>query len=63
MNILFVIYYLVDAWTIAFSNDARYLATGSHTGKINLYGVETGKKDVTLDTRGGKFALSLAYVS
>ena len=54
---------LVDAWTIAFSNDSRYLASGSHAGKISLYSVETGKRDVQLDTRGGKFALSLAYVS
>ena len=53
----------VDAWTIAFSSDSRFIASGSHTGKIILYGVESGQREVQLDTRGGKFALSIAYVS
>ena len=52
----------VDAWTITFSPDGRFLATGSYTGKVNLFGVESGKKEATLDTRG-KFILSIAYVS
>lgn len=51
----------VDAWTIAFSSDSRFIASGSHTGKIILYGVESGNSEVQLDTRGGKFALSIAY--
>jgi WD repeat-containing protein 61 len=51
----------VDAWTIAFSSDSQFLASGTHTGKINLFGVESGKREVQLDTRGGKFALSIAY--
>ncbi len=52
----------VDAWTMCFSPDSRFLASGSHTGKINLFGVESGKKESQLDTRG-KFTLSIAYVS
>jgi len=55
--------FTVDAWTIAFSSDSRFIASGSHTGKIILYGVESGQREVQLDTRGGKFALSIAYVS
>jgi len=55
--------FAVDAWTIAFSSDSRFIASGSHTGKIILYGVESGSSEVQLDTRGGKFALSIAYVS
>ena len=55
--------FAVDAWTIAFSSDSRFIASGSHTGKIILYGVESGQREVQLDTRGGKFALSIAYVS
>ena len=51
----------VDAWTIAFSPDSRFLASGSHNGKINLFGVDTGRKETSLDTRG-KFTLSIAYV-
>ena len=57
-----VVIFSVDAWTITFSPDGRFLASGSHTGKINLFGVESGKKESSLDTRG-KFTLSVAYVS
>ena len=42
----------VDAWTISFSPDGRFLGSGSHTGKVNLYGVDSGKKEQSLDTRG-----------
>ena len=53
---------LVDVWTLAFSVDSRYLATGSHNGKINLFSVEEGRKQTALDTRG-KFIMTIAYVS
>lgn len=52
----------MDAWTVAFSPDSKYIATGSHLGKVNIFGVESGKKEHSLDTRG-KFILSIAYVS
>ncbi len=55
------LYRAVDAWTICFSPDSRFLASGSQTGKINLFGVDSGKKESSLDTRG-KFTLSIAYV-
>lgn len=51
----------VDSWTVAFSPDSKYIATGSHLGKVNIFGVESGKKEHSLDTRG-KFILSIAYV-
>ena len=51
----------VDAWTLAFSPDSQYLATGTHVGEVNLFGVESGEKEYSLDTRG-KFILSIAYV-
>jgi WD repeat-containing protein 61 len=51
----------VDVWTVAFSPDARHIISGSHSGKISLFGVESGKLEQTLDTRG-KFTLSIAYV-
>ena len=54
--------FAVDAWTVAFSPDSRLVASGSHTGKVNLFGVESGSTETTLDTRG-KFVLSIAYVS
>lgn len=57
----FLFFNAVDAWSLAFSPDSQYLATGSHVGKVNIFGVETGKKEYSLDTRG-KFILSIAYV-
>ena len=51
----------MDVWTVVFTPDGRYLATGSHGGKINLYEIETGSKSNSFDTRG-KFTLSVACV-
>lgn len=42
----------VELWTIAFSPDDNYIISGTHSGKINLFGVETGKQEQTFDTRG-----------
>ncbi|KAI4826052.1 hypothetical protein KUCAC02_021707 [Chaenocephalus aceratus] len=50
----------LTAWSVAFSPDSKYIATGSHHGKVNIFGVESGKKEHSLDTRG-KFILSIAY--
>lgn len=61
-NLMYFCSFSVDAWTISFSPDSRFLASGSHTGTINLFGVESGKKESQLDTRG-KFTLSIAHVS
>jgi len=52
----------VDIWTVVFSPDDKFVVSGSHAGKIHLYGTESGKQEQTLDTRGGKFTLSVAYV-
>jgi WD repeat-containing protein 61 len=52
----------VDIWTVAFSPDDKFIISGSHSGKIILYGVQSAKQEQTLDTRG-KFTLSIAYVS
>ena len=46
---------------MSFSPDGKFLATGTHSGKINIIGVESGKKESVLDTRG-KFIMSIAYV-
>lgn len=61
-NFKTLLIFTVDTWTVAFSPDSRFIATGSHAGKINLIGVESGKKESALDTRG-KFTMSIAYVS
>lgn len=52
----------VDIWTVCFSPDDKYIVSGSHAGKIHLYNAENGKPEQVLDTRGGKFTLSIAYV-
>jgi len=41
---------LVDVWMLQFSVDSRYLATDSHSGKINLFSVEEGSKHTALHT-------------
>lgn len=61
LTTFFLFFLSVDAWTLAFSPDSQYLATGTHVGKVNIFGVESGKKEYSLDTRG-KFILSIAYV-
>ena len=53
---------LVDVWTLSFSPDGKTIATGSHNGHINLFSVDTGEKQSSLDTRG-KFTMSIAHVS
>lgn len=50
----------VEIWTCAFSPDDKFVISGNHAGKINMYGVESKKHEKVLDTRG-KFALSIAY--
>lgn len=52
----------VDLWTVVFSPDDKYIISGSHSGKITLYDVETAKAEQSLET-GGKFTLSIAYVN
>lgn len=50
-----------DTWTIAFSPDSRFVATGSHTGCVNMIGIESGRKESAIQL-DGKFIYSLAYV-
>jgi len=52
----------LDIWTIAFSPDDKFIISGSDSGKIALYGFESGKQEQSLDSRG-KFTLCIAYVS
>lgn len=52
---------LVNAWSLAFSPDGQYIATGSFGGKVDLYNSQSGQKEMTLDTQT-KFVLSAIYV-
>ena len=49
----------LDCWTVQFTRDSKYILTGSGDGKIEVFSVETGKKEKSLDTKQ-KMALSLA---
>ena len=51
----------VDVWSLTFTPDAKHIVSGSHSGKINWFTVETGKLEQSFDTRG-KFTLSIACV-
>ena len=52
----------MEAWSVGFSPDGKHIATGSHSGKINVWTVESGEKDRVLDTKS-KFVMSCVYVS
>jgi len=51
----------VNTWTVAFSPDSRLIASGSNTGEVNLFSVESGKRETGLKTLG-QFTMSVAYV-
>ena len=53
-----------DAWTVCFAPDSKNVASGSYTGKVNVFNLETGKKETNfqVDTKG-KFTMSISYVS
>lgn len=48
---------------MSFSPDSKNIASGSYTGKVNVFNVETGKMETnySVDTKG-KFTMSIAYV-
>ncbi|KAF9997602.1 WD repeat-containing protein 61 [Entomortierella chlamydospora] len=50
----------VQAWTAKFSPDSKHIATGSSSGNVNQYSVETGEKVQTFEGRG-KFSMCVAY--
>ena len=52
----------VDAWSVIFTHDDKYIVSGSHTGNVNMFSVDTGKLEHSLDSKS-KFTLSLAASS
>ena len=48
----------VECWTLAWSPKARLIASGSQSGAVNLWSVDSGTKAGTLDPHG-KFSMSL----
>ena len=43
-----------DAWTVSFAPDGKNLASGSYTGKVNVFNLDTGRKETNfqLDSKG-----------
>ncbi len=52
---------IVEAWAIAYQNDGKHLLSTSQSGNINIWDLESGKKEKTIENQG-KFAMSIAIV-
>ena len=52
----------VETWTATFNPKHAHVASGSQSGNINLWDVETGSKLGCIETHG-KFAMAVQYVS
>ena len=51
----------VECWTVTFSPDGKHLASGTHSGNVNIWSVDSGEKVAVFETRG-RFAMAVAYV-
>ena len=52
-----------DAWTVSFSPDGKNIASGSYSGKVNVFNLDTGKKETNFQIdEKGKFTMSISYV-
>ncbi|KAL5108982.1 WD repeat-containing protein SL1-17 [Taenia crassiceps] len=49
-----------ETWSVAFSPDSRFIATGSHSGSVHMIGVESHKLESSIGL-DGKFVYCLAY--
>mmetsp|Transcript_10275 Transcript_10275/g.11808 ORF Transcript_10275/g.11808 Transcript_10275/m.11808 type:complete len:306 (+) Transcript_10275:172-1089(+) len=50
----------VECWKLAIHPSGEKVASGTHTGAVNIWNIESGELESTLETKG-EFALSLAY--
>jgi len=51
----------VESWTVAFSPDGKSIISGTSSGCVNMWDVESGKKTLTLTKSRGAFAMSVAH--
>jgi len=51
----------VECWTADCSPSGALVASGTHTGSVNIWNLETGRLDTTLDGNGGTFVMSVAF--
>lgn len=53
----------VDSWKIKFSTDGKQIATGSVSGKVNLYSTSPDSETTKTQLDAGKFAYAVDFVS
>jgi len=51
----------METWTIAYHPKADLIASGTHTGKINIWDCKSGEKKGDAFETGGKFTMSVSY--
>lgn len=52
----------IEAWKVALSPDGKSIATGSQSGNVNIFNLDSGQKEKTLDTLKKSFTIAIAYV-
>jgi len=52
----------VECWTVTWSPDGKFVASGSQGGNVNVWSIESGEREQCLETNG-KFVMSVAYSS
>jgi WD repeat-containing protein 61 len=53
----------IEAWTVSLSPDNKTIATGSQNGNINIFNIESGKKEQSFDAQKKSFCMTVCYVS
>lgn len=53
----------VESWKVKFSPDGKLIATGSISGKVNLFSTTSDEKGPKVQFDAGKFAYSVDFVS
>ena len=41
----------MDVWSVIFTHDVMFIVSGCHTGNVNMFLVETGKLEHSLDSK------------
>jgi len=49
----------LESWTVQFTRDSLHVLTGNADGKVEMFSVETGKKEKSLETKQ-KMSYSIA---
>jgi WD40 repeat protein len=52
----------VESWSVRISPDGKNIATGSHSGTVNIFSIEEKAKKASVETKG-KFIMKVVYSS